>query len=279
MPKSHKAIKAECQNYSVTNVTQLWYEWAMTVIAIANQKGGTAKTTTAAALGVLLSRAGFATHLVDMDPQASLSLAFGQNDENGLLFESLRRRTQLPVVRLNEHLTLSVANIELLRAETEFLSQAAREFVLKAALQKTSLSSGGLVILDSPPSLGVLSIACLAAADVLCIVVQPGGFELHTLVPLQQTVDVLKQHVNPQLATIGVVLTNCHRRRKITEQVTRELSKRYEILGNIRADARLLYATTAGAIDKLYRSAALDDYQHVVANLIERLPWPNKSPE
>ena len=70
----------------------------MNVIAISNQKGGTAKTTTAAALGVLLSRAGFRVHLVDSDPQVSLTTAFGLTDPEGLLYEAMCRRGPLPVV-------------------------------------------------------------------------------------------------------------------------------------------------------------------------------------
>lgn len=273
----------ECQNARKNSVTVSPYRGtrlAMNVIAIGNQKGGTAKTTTAAALAVLLSRAGIPTHVVDMDPQASLTMAFGKFDADGLLYEALRQRGALPVVRLAENLTLTPSSIDLSRGETQFISEPAREFLLQTCLEKTALPNETTIILDCPPSLGVLSIACLTASQRLCVVVQPGGFELRTLVHLNDTVHLLNQYVNPNLTIAGAVLTNCHSRRAITEQVHEEVSGYYPVLGQVRADARLLYATTAGKVYHLTRSKALDDYMDVVANLREVLPWLRReSPE
>jgi cellulose biosynthesis protein BcsQ len=112
------------------------------------------------------------------------------------------------------------------------------------------------------------------AAPVLCVVVQPGGFELRTLVHLDETVEVLRERVNPRLAIIGAVLTNCHPRRSITEQVHAEVSRRWPVLGQVRADARLLYATTAGKVYHLKRSNALDDDRAVVEKLRGAVAWP-----
>ena len=218
----------------------------MNVIAIANQKGGTAKTTTAAAFGVLLARSGFRTHLVDMDPQASLTTAFGQSDPDGKLYRALERRIALPIVPVSENLSISPSSIDLSRGETQFMGEAGREYILQMCLQRTELPTETTVILDCPPSLGVLSINCLAAASHVCVVVQPGGFELRTLVHLDETVEILRERINPQLTVAGAVITNCHLRRAITDQVATEVAQHYRILGQIRAEARLLYATTAG---------------------------------
>ena len=195
----------------------------MHVIAIANQKGGTAKTTTAAALGVLLCRAGLRTHLVDMDPQASLTTAFGCRDPEGGLYRAMWQHAPLPVVRLAENLTLTPGSIDLSRGETQFIAEPGREYLLQTCLDKTELSADTTVILDCPPSLGILSIACLTAAQYLCVVVQPGGFELRTLVHLDETVQILRQRVNPSLSIAGAILTNCHPRRAITEEVCAEV--------------------------------------------------------
>jgi chromosome partitioning protein len=244
----------------------------MKTIAIANQKGGTAKTTTTAALGVQLSRRGIPTHMVDMDPQADLTAAFGIRDGENRLFAAIHAQEALPVVPVADNLTVSPSNLELLRAETEFLTRPSREFVLRSALGKTPLPEHTVVLVDCPPSLGVLSIASLVAADGLCLVVQPGGFELQTLVHLGQTVELLRQYVNPVLETIGAIVTNCHRRRSITNQVAQELATQYEVLGVVRADAKLVYATTAGCIHRLHRSAAMEDYQATAVRLIQ---WVN----
>ena len=246
----------------------------MNIIAIANQKGGTAKTTTAAALSVLLSRGGVRTHLIDMDPQASLTTAFGQKDGHGLLYRALWERAALPLVTISENLTLTPSSIDLSRGETQFLSEPGREYLLATCLSRTALPEDATVVLDCPPSLGILSIACLTAATWLCVVVQPGGFELRTLVHLDETVQILRERVNPNLAVIGAVLTNCHPRRAITDDVYAEVSRRWPVLGQVRADARLLYATTSGKVYYLTRSKAMDDYAQVLARLRENLPWP-----
>lgn len=267
------AVMLDRQKSCVTNNLGHAIQPTMNIIAIGNQKGGTAKTTTAAALAVLFSRQGIRTHIVDMDPQASLTTAFGNHDQDGLLYQAMCRQSALPVVCIAKDLSLTPSSIDLARGETQFMAEPAREFILRTCLTKTDLPDEATVILDCPPSLGVLSIMCLAAAQSLCVVVQPGGFELRTLVHLDETVELLRQHVNPSLSIDGVVLTNCHQRRAITDQVRAEVAEQYRVLGQVRADARLLYATTAGKVYYLNRSNAMEDYAGVVASLKEVLPW------
>jgi len=108
----------------------------MNIIAISNQKGGTAKTTTAAAFAVLLSRAGFRVHLVDSDPQASLTMAFGLTEPEGLLYQAMCRRGPLPVVTLSDRLSISPCSIDLSRGETQFISEAGREYILQTCLRR-----------------------------------------------------------------------------------------------------------------------------------------------
>ncbi len=274
MPASRTGQNARLPaNQSVTEGGHYGNRLLMNIIAIANQKGGTAKTTTAAALAVLLSRSGVRVHLVDADPQASLTTAFGVTDPKGLLYQAMCRRGQLPVVMLTENLSISPSSIDLSRGETQFIAEAGREYILQHCLEKTDLSDGTTVILDCPPSLGVLSVNCLTAARYACVVVQPGGFELRTLVHLDDTVRMLNERVNPSLSVIGAVLTNCHPRRLITEEVCREVSQHWPVLGQVRADARLLYATTSGKVHYLIRSNALQDYAAVASKLREVVPW------
>ena len=222
---------------------------------------------------MLLSREGFRVHLVDSDPQASLTTAFGVTDPKGLLYEAMCRRGPLPVVMLTENLSISPSSIDLSRGETHFIAEAGREYILKDCLKKTDLGEDVTVILDCPPSLGVLSIGCLTAASFALVVVQPGGFEVRTLVHLSDTVRMLRERANPGLSVIGAVLTNCHPRRLITEEVRKEVSNHWPVLGKVRADARLLYATTSGKVHHLTRSNAFEDYAYVVRRLRETLPW------
>jgi chromosome partitioning protein len=243
------------------------------VLVIGNQKGGTAKTTSAAALAVLLSRKGQAVHIIDMDPQASLTAAFGQSEPEGLLYQALSRRGPLPVVRLDDYLTLTPSSIDLAKGESQFVSETAREYLLKSCLEQTNLPSGTVVIIDSPPSLGVLAVNCLAVASGLVVVVQPGGFELRALAHLEQVVELLKDRVNPGLAIVGAIITNSHSRRTITNQVRSEVKRLYADLGRIRSDSKLLYATTEGTILRIKASAAMEDYRGVLERLSEVCPW------
>ena len=88
-----------------------------------------------------------------------------------------------------------------------------------------------IVLIDCPPSLGVLAVNCLTAAKRIVIVVQPGGFELQALVHFEETVKLLREWVNPNLQIVGAVLTNCHARRKLTGQVADEVARAYPLLG------------------------------------------------
>ncbi len=98
------------------------------------------------------------------------------------------RRGPLPVAMLAENLSISPCSIDLARGETQFVVEAGREYLLQSCLEKTDLGEATTVILDCPPSLGVLSIGCLTAARYACVVVQPGGFEVRTLVHLDKTI-------------------------------------------------------------------------------------------
>ena len=245
----------------------------MKIITTANQKGGTAKTTTTAAMGVLLSRRGLRVHMVDADPQASLSQAFGVTDHEDRFGCALQNAAELPVRMLSDNLSLTPGSIGLSTCENQLMTVPGREYFLTTSLEKTSLPSNTVVLIDSPPSLGILALNCLAAAGGLIVVVQPGGFEIHALAHLEMTVRLIQQQVNPDLAVLGTVLTNCHRRRKITRQVSEEISHLHSVIGSIRADARLLYATTSGRMLNLKRSNALDDYATIIDRLEAIVAW------
>ena len=110
----------------------------------------------------------------------------------------------------------------------------------------------------------------------MAVVVQPGGFELRALAHLEQAVHILKDRVNPGIAIVGAILTNCQTRRSINEQVREEVKRHYTDLGQVRSDSKLLYATTEGSILHIKASSAMDDYAEVLKRLIEVCPWLTK---
>ena len=179
----------------------------------------------------------------------------------------------MPVVRLSDTLTLTPSSIDLAKGETQFVTETAREYLLKSCLEKTAIGQGGAVIIDCPPSLGVLAVNCLVAARALAVVVQPGGFELRALAHLEQVVHLLKERVNPGLAIVGAVMTNVHARRSINEQVREEVNRLYPDLGQVRSDSKIVYATTEGSMLHIKSCNAMDDYNDVLNRLVEECPW------
>lgn len=245
----------------------------MNVLAVVNQKGGVGKTTSTAALGVLLARQGRGVHLIDMDHQADLTSALGQNDADGLLFKALSDRSALPVLPIDEHLSLTPSSIDLAAGETQFVASVGREFLLKTALTKAKLPKETTILIDCPPSLGILTSNCLAVADALIVVVKPGGFEMRAVATLEGLVNTYREQVNPKLTIAGVILTEMQPRRAINEAVEEEIGQLYPVLGRIRAEAEMMYATSEGRIHRLVKSKAMDDYALAVEKLKEVMQW------
>src|SRR5512135_1964134 len=185
----------------------------------------------------------------------------------------LKNRNPLPVVPLKENLTFTPASIDLARGESEFLGEPGCEYMLKTCLEKTTFPEGVVVIIVCPPSLAVLATNCFTASDGLVVPVKPGGFEVRALAQLIEVVRVLQERVNHRLQIVGTILTDCQARRAITPQVEGEVSRYYPVLGQVRSDSKLLYATTEGEMLDLKRSTALEDYENVVIRLKEEVPW------
>jgi chromosome partitioning protein len=246
------------------------------VLAVANQKGGVGKTTTAAALAVAFSRSGLPVHVVDMDPQASLSHVFGHRDTKGLLHQALSNRVALPIVMLTDTLTLTPSSIHLASGESQFLGQPAREYLLRTSLEQTELPDDVLVILDCPPSLGILSFNCLAAAYKVLITVHPGNLEINVLPTLSECIKTARKHLNPSLDILGAILTKVDGREKIATVIQHGMRKTYPLLGAVHSETKLKYAMGEGRLLELTHSAALNEYERI-ARKIKKSLWQKQT--
>ncbi len=185
----------------------------MKTLAVANHKGGVGKTATAHALGVGLAAQDWRVLLVDTDPQASLTQACGVGDVSGRsLAEVLGGATpgELAlsdiIINLDDNLAIAPADIALAAVELGLTSRLGRENVLKKALASIS-DQFDLVIIDCPPSLGLLTVGSLVAADAVLIPTQPQAVDLRGLRIFIDTLTQLRDELNPDLVILGVLIT------------------------------------------------------------------------
>ncbi len=178
-------------------------------IAVINQKGGIGKTTTTANLGAALARTGSRVLLVDLDPQAHLSLHFGVEltEEQPSIYDVLASGTPLEevAVRRGEHVTLIPADIGLAGAEAELVAVTGREVLLREALERL-VDPYDYLLIDCPPSLGVLTINALVAVEEVIIPLQAHFLALQGLGRLLDTVTLVRKRINPKLKVTGIVL-------------------------------------------------------------------------
>jgi chromosome partitioning protein len=204
---------------------------ATTVLAVANQKGGVAKTTTVASLGAALKDKGRRVLLVDLDPQGCLTFSLGHDPDklpvsvHEVLLGEVEPNAAL--VATDEGMTLLPANIDLAGAEAMLLMRAGREYALKRALAK--LSDFDVVILDCPPSLGVLTLNGLTAANEVIVPLQCETLAHRGVGQFLRTVSDVQQITNPDLRLLGALPTLYDSRTTHTRDVLLDVADRYEL--------------------------------------------------
>jgi chromosome partitioning protein len=202
------------------------------VIAIANQKGGVAKTTTAVNLSACLAYYGCKVLLMDVDPQgnASSGLGIDRIDDNGCIYDviingmpigAIKRKTKI------DGLDIVSATIQLAGAEIELVPAISREVKLKKAIE-TVREEYDYIILDCPPSLGLLTLNALTAADSILIPIQCEYYALEGLGQLINTIQLVNKHLNPGLYIEGVVLTMFDARTNLSIQVVDEVKEYFK---------------------------------------------------
>src|ERR1700757_382622 len=178
------------------------------VIALANQKGGVAKTTTTLNLGVALAERGRRVLAVDLDPQSNLTMSQGidPDDLDRSMFDVLVHKTPIAEIITSREIDLAVSSIDLAGAELALSSMIGRE----RALQKALLPVKGVydfVLIDTPPSLGLLTINALVAAHGVIVPVQCEYLSLRGLVQLENTLSMIRENLNPNVEIEGILPT------------------------------------------------------------------------
>lgn len=221
------------------------------IISVSNQKGGVGKTTSVYALGAALAQAGKSVLLVDLDPQSSLTISAGfePQDLEKSVYDALVRSDSPPIQKINERLHLIPSNIDLSAAEMELINEFGRERVLSDVL-KPHLSTYNSVIIDCPPSLGLLTINALTAADGVLIPVNSEYLAMRGLQLLLNTVKRVQDRLNPRLKILGVLPTMFDSRTLHAKEILSELTERYgdqvRIFNPIRRSVRFAEAPIVG---------------------------------
>lgn len=258
-----------------------------TTLAIANQKGGVAKTTSVASIGAALAELGHSVLLVDLDPQACLTFSLGIDPEDlelsvhHVLTKGLDA-TEV-IIETEDGVDLLPATIELARAEADLLTRTGREHVIKAALEalEDEGASYDWVLLDCPPSLGVLTVAALTAADGVLVPLQCETLSHRGVGQLLDTVHDVRRFTNRKLAVWGVLPTLYDGRTNHSRMVLETISETYEldvIEPPIPKTIKFAEAPAAGRsiLSTSRSSKGAKAYREVAANLVTRSQQPRK---
>lgn len=200
------------------------------VIAVANQKGGVAKTTTVHALAAALLERDRSVLMVDLDPQASLSYAAGvEDDPEPSMHDVMMGRTQIAEILYESNgIDLAPSSIDLAGSEVHLLTRTGREFVLQRALRRM-MDDYDYVLIDCPPSLGILTINALTVAGEVLIPVQAETLSHRGVGQLLETVEEVKQFTNPDLKVAGVVVTMFDSRTNLGQEVVGALKSNHDL--------------------------------------------------
>jgi chromosome partitioning protein len=214
------------------------------ILALANQKGGVAKTTTTLNLGVAFSELGYRVLLVDLDPQGNLTMSQGLNPDTitRSMFDVLVHRLPIEQVIETREVDIAVSSIDLAGADMALASQIGRERALEKALAPVR-DRYDYIFIDTPPSLGLLTINAFVAATGVIVPVQTEYLSLRGLVQLENTLAMVRENLNPKVSVIGIVPTMYDKRQTHSREADEILRENFgELVYNTRIRKTVRFA-------------------------------------
>lgn len=253
----------------------MWYTGSvMKIIALAAQKGGTAKTTTCINLGHALAEAGKRVLLVDMDPQGQIAEGFGipADTLDREISQTLESNIPLFIQNVRPNLDIAPSNINLAYVEPHLYSMMRREDLLKRALSKIP---AGLdyVLIDCPPSLGILTINALSAADTVLIPMAADYYSMLGVNLLLKTIESVREQINPNLSIMGIIPTRVGRTinaREVLESVQDGLGESIHVLTSIPETVKFREAVGLGKtiLEHATNSPAAESYRTLAKEVL-----------
>ena len=250
------------------------------IIAIANHKGGVAKTTSVASIGSALAKKGKRVLLIDLDAQQNLTFSFVKNqDIEESIYEAMTGKANLPIYSLKPNLDLTPSGLGLARAEIDLSTRIAREQILKNLLEPVA-KNYDYILLDCPPSLGIVTTNALTAATDLLIPLTAEALPLKGLTMLEEVVEEVKRSINQKLQLSGVFITR-YNNRKLNTLIEDAIKKRYGSVvfdTRVRENISLAEAPLTGTdiFDYAPTSNGAKDYEALTDEIIAKFEGGNK---
>lgn len=244
----------------------------MRIISIANHKGGVGKTTTAAALGVALSQLGRKVLLIDLDPQGNLSQTLSVSQEGRTIYEAMTEERDLPIVEVSPSLSVCPSSLDLVSADLELGDRPERGTILRSLLSPLRYD---YILIDCPPSLGLLLINAFTASTDVFIPIIPEALPAKGLGTLREMIDKVRAGLNPSLSLSGIIITRYQRRKinRIVEETLRENFGDIVFRTKIRENVDISESPLAGQDILTYspNSIGAEDYRALAEEVCRKM--------
>ncbi|WP_237073309.1 ParA family protein [Prosthecochloris sp. GSB1] len=243
------------------------------IIVVSNHKGGVGKTTSAVNIGAAMARMGEKILLVDLDPQANLSRSLGVQEPETTIYEALRGTGKLTPVEHEKNLHLVPSSLDLSAAEIELSFETGREYILSELLEPMRKKYDRIII-DCPPSLGLLTINAFAAGDLVFIPIQAEFLALDGLTKLLEVIEKVRKRINNRLDIAGIFVTQYDSRKILNRDVVAAINRHFRdkaLQSKIRNNVSLAEAPGAGSHIFSYnaRSNGAEDYTALAKEIIK----------